>query len=47
MIKKKLKKKTKKKEDKMIIVINDRGQSFWFKQTQLVVYKFDTISNAI
>ena len=28
---------------KMIIAINDHGQSFWFKQTQHVVYKFDTI----
>ena len=27
----------------MIIAINDHGPSFWFKQTQLVVYKFDTI----
>ena len=27
----------------MIIAINDHGQSFWFKQTQFVVYKFDTI----
>ena len=27
----------------MIIVIKDHGQSFCFKQNQLVVYKFDTI----
>ena len=28
---------------KMIIAINDHGQSFYFKQIQLVVYKFDKI----
>ena len=32
---------------KMIIAINDHGQSFYFKQTQLVVYKFDTICKGI
>ena len=31
----------------MIIAINDHGHSFWFKQTQLVVYKFDTICKGI
>ena len=31
----------------MIIAINDHGQSFWFKQTQHVVYKFDTICKGI
>ena len=30
----------------MIIEINGHGQSFYFKQTQLVVYKFDTICKA-
>ena len=35
------------KKKKMIIAINDHGQSFWFKQTQLVVYKFDTICKGI
>ena len=32
---------------KMIIEINGHGQSFYFKQTQLVVYKFDTICKGI
>ena len=31
----------------MKIAINDHGQSFCFKQTQLVVYKFDTICKDI
>ena len=31
----------------MIVAINNHGQSFWFKQTQLVVYKFDTICKGI
>ena len=32
---------------KMIIAINDHGQSFYFKQTQLVVYKSDKICKDI
>ena len=32
---------------KMIRAINDHGQSFWLKQTQLVVYKLDTICKGI
>ena len=32
---------------KMIIAINDYGQSFCFKQAELVVYKFDTICKDI
>ena len=32
-----------KKKEKKIVAVNDHGQSFWFKQTQFVVYKFDTI----
>ena len=37
----------KKKKKKMTIAINDHGQSFWFKQTHHVVYKFDTICKGI
>ena len=32
---------------KMIIAVNYHGKFFWFKQTQLVVYKFDTSCNYI
>ena len=32
---------------KMLIAINNHGQSFCFKQNQLVVYKFDTICKDI
>ena len=32
---------------RMIIAINDHGQSYCFKQTQLVVYKFNTICKDI
>ena len=31
----------------MIIAINGHGQSFWFKQIQLVVYKLDSICKGI
>ena len=31
----------------MIIAINDHGQSYCFKQAQLVVYKFETICKDI
>ena len=36
-----------KKKKKKIIAINDHGQSLCLKQTQLVVYKFDTICKSI
>ena len=32
---------------RLIIAINDHGQSYCFKQTQLVVFKFDTICKNI
>ena len=34
-------------DKKMIIAINDHGQPYCFRQTQLVVYMFDTICKDI